>query len=335
MRENSNQKKKGRLKKIILFILFQILFIPSLAIVLIFYGPFNRTRDMIVTTAMGTMSHQYFATWFLDDEEIYKILEANRPKEDLEEQSLEEVDTSKVEDDDEIELIDVSTNSFKGYLLIVHDPSRVELATAPKLGKVGSTLSQIIAEYDAVGGINAGGFADDAIGTGGKPTGIIIEDGEIKHIDSYYINYSAVGIDENNKLIISNSISYYTLKSKKIRDAVSFGPVIIINGNPTITSGNGGMGIHPRTAIAQTKDGKILMLVIDGRQTSSIGATIRNVQDILLKYGAYNAFNLDGGASTTMYYNDKLINNPSDILGERYIPSAFIITKKTVDNSDK
>ena len=68
------------------------------------------------------------------------------------------------------------------------------------------------------------------------------------------------------------------------------------------------------------------MLVIDGRQADSLGATLKNVQDIFLQYGAYNAFNLDGGASTTMYYNSKLVNNPSDIMGERYVPCAFIIT---------
>ena len=47
----------------------------------------------------------------------------------------------------------------------------------------------------------------------------------------------------------------------------------------------------------------------------------------MLKYGAYTAYNLDGGASATMVYNEKLINKPSDIMGERYVPNAFIVTK--------
>lgn len=69
------------------------------------------------------------------------------------------------------------------------------------------------------------------------------------------------------------------------------------------------------------------MLVIDGRQVDSLGATLKNVQDIMLQYGAYNAFNLDGGASSTLVYNNKVVNHPSDIMGERYVPCAFIITK--------
>lgn len=100
---------------------------------------------------------------------------------------------------------------------------------------------------------------------------------------------------------------------------------LIINGKPTIKKGDGGWGIAPRTAIAQRKDGTVLLLVIDGRQKDSIGATLKEVQDILLKYDAYNASNLDGGSSTTMYYQDRVVNKPSDILGERAIPTAFIV----------
>jgi hypothetical protein len=65
----------------------------------------------------------------------------------------------------------------------------------------------------------------------------------------------------------------------------------------------------------------------DGRQVGSLGATLKNVQDILLDYGAYNAYNLDGGASSTMVYDSSVVNKPSDIMGERYVPCAFIVTK--------
>lgn len=314
------------------FMLFQVIYIPLLCILLVYYGPFTNTRDMIVTTSMTTMTHQYFATFFLSDEKIEEILKKNRPEEVLADQNLDdiEIDTENKEEavnaTDGIELVDVSSSTFKGYLLIVDDPSRVKLASAPRLGKVGSTTSQIVEEYDAIGGINAGGFADDALGTGGKPSGILIEDGELK-TTNYGGSYSVVGLDTDNKMIVSNSMTYTRMKQLNMRSAVSFGPVIIINGQPTIRSGDGGWGIQPRTAIGQRKDGAILMLVIDGRQADSLGATLKNVQDIFLQYGAYNAFNLDGGASSTMYYDSKLVNNPSDIMGERYVPCAFIITK--------
>ncbi len=308
-----------------LFLLFQIIYIPIIAILLVFYGPFTNTRDMIVTTAMTTMTHQYFATWFLSDEQIEEILKANRPEELDELQDVNDIQISENVNDG-IELVDVSSSTYKGYLLIISDPSRVKLASSPRLGKVGATTSQIIEANDAIGGINAGGFADDALGTGGKPAGIVIEDGELKSGEKNQ-NYKIVGIDSSNRMVLSNSMNYTTMQKLSLRSAVAFGPVIIINGQPTIRSGDGGWGIQPRTAIGQKKDGTILMLVIDGRQKESLGATLKNVQDIFLQYGAYNAFNLDGGASTTMVYDGKVVNNPSDIMGERYVPNAFIITK--------
>ena len=310
-----------------LFILFQIIFIPLLSIVLIYYGPFTNLKEMIVTTAMTTMRHQYFATLFLSEGEIAEILEKNRPAQDIEEQNVEDIQVSK-NNTNGIELVDVSSKTFKGYLLIVNDPSRVKLAVAPRLGEVGATTSQIVEHYDAVAGINAGGFQDDALGTGGKPDGIIISGGKLMTPNPKG-NFSIVGLDTSNRMLVSRSMSYPTMVNKKIRDAVSFGPTIIINGMPTIRSGNGGWGVQPRTAIAQKKDGTILMLVIDGRQADSLGGTLKNVQDILLQYGAYNAYNLDGGASSTMVYDSKVVNKPSDIMGERYVPCAFIVTNST------
>ncbi len=319
---------KKFIKKSVLFLLFQIIFIPALTIILVFYGPFNNIRDMVVTTAMTTMSHQYFATLFLSDEKINEILNRTRPKQIEEEQNLDDIQINVDSNNtDGIELVDVSSSTFNGYLLIVNDPARVKLVTAPKLGSVGATTSKIVEAYDAVGGINAGGFADDALGTGGKPDGIVIEDGVLKTPEARYSSYSIVGLDNDNKMIVSYSMTYDKMKSLNLRSAVSFQPVIIINGKPTIGYGDGGWGIQPRSAIGQRKDGAILMLVIDGRQKGSLGATLKNVQDIFLQYGAYNAFNLDGGASATMVYNGKLVNKPSDILGERYVPTAFIITK--------
>jgi exopolysaccharide biosynthesis protein len=109
-------------------------------------------------------------------------------------------------------------------------------------------------------------------------------------------------------------------------EAISFGPELVINGKGTIKSGDGGWGIAPRTAIGQRSDGAIILLAIDGRTTKSIGASLKDVQNIMLQYGAVNASNLDGGSSTTMYYNGEIINNPCDPLGERAVPSAFIVT---------
>ena len=329
VKKHKKGKAKGIFKWIGFFLVFQIIYVPILSIALIYYGPFTNTRDMIVTTAMTTMKHQYFATWFLSKEKIDEILAKNRPQENIEDQSLSAINIGSgisAEDINGIELKDISNDSYTGKLLIINDPSRVKLVSSPRLGTSGATTSQIVNENDAVAGINAGGFQDDALGTGGKPAGLVIEDGQLRTTNTGAA-YSLVGMDKDNKMIVSNSMTYSKCQQLNLRCAVSFGPVIIINGNATIKSGTGGWGLQPRTAIAQRKDGAVLMLVIDGRQKGSLGATLRQVQDILLDNGAYNAFNLDGGASTTMVYNGNVVNSPSDLLGERYVPNAFIVTK--------
>ena len=65
------------------------------------------------------------------------------------------------------------------------------------------------------------------------------------------------------------------------------------------------------------------MLVIDGRGVSSLGATLKEAQEVIYKLGAVNAINLDGGKSTTMYYDGEVRNTPS--YSERTIPTAVIV----------
>ena len=70
---------------------------------------------------------------------------------------------------------------------------------------------------------------------------------------------------------------------------------------------------HPRTAVAKLKDGKFLMITVDGRQPGvSVGMNLRELAEYLHSLGATDAMNLDGGGSTTMYVDGKLVNSPSD-----------------------
>ncbi|HAN10268.1 MAG TPA: exopolysaccharide biosynthesis protein [Clostridiales bacterium] len=308
------------------FIAFEAVFCSILAFILILYGPFNNIKENYVTTAMATLNHQYLATTFLSKEEINEILLKSSFDFESEREDINGVKIKEGQTSDEIKLVEVSSERFKGHILIVDNPKRIKVGLSSTLGKGGITLSSIVKNYEALGGVNAGGFGDaNLVGTGGKPNGIVVEDGEIKYKEEGMSSFSIVGFDKDDKLIVGGNYNEADMKKYNIRDAVSFGPALIINGKTMIKKGNGGMGINPRTAIGQTQDGKVLLLVIDGRREDSLGATLKDVQNILLKYGAYNASNLDGGSSTTMVYDNKLINKPSDILGERSIPSAFII----------
>ena len=83
---------------------------------------------------------------------------------------------------------------------------------------------------------------------------------------------------------------------------------------------------HPRTAVAKLKDGKVLMITVDGRSEASGGISLYDLAAYLLELGAADAMNLDGGGSTTMFLNGKVVNHPSDKEGERKVSDALIVT---------
>jgi exopolysaccharide biosynthesis protein len=316
---------------IMAFIIAQGLVFCAFSFPMVYYGPFNNIKEMLVTSAMTTMNHKYIATWFLSQSEIENIMNKNKiddagQKSDVAAIAIstENENTKKDTKKDEIQFVDISTDKIKGYMLMVTNPDRISIATSNKIGNYGMKLDDMVKTFNAVAGINAGGFSDEnGKGNGGIPQGLLIQDGKVIYGNEKEV-YSVIGFNEDSVLVLGK----YTLKEvreKKIRDAATFEPFLIVNGEPMIKSGNGGWGLAPRTAIGQTKDGTVLLLVIDGRQLSSLGATLKDVQDIMLSYGAYNAANLDGGSSTTMVYNGKIINTPSSQYGPRYLPSAFIV----------
>ena len=109
-----------------------------------------------------------------------------------------------------------------------------------------------------------------------------------------------------------------------VRDALSFGPILVVNGNPSVVNGTGG-GLNPRTAIGQREDGAVLLLVIDGRQANSLGASYEDVLNVMVEHGAVNAANLDGGSSSLLYYQGEYINNCASLYGPRNMPTSFIV----------
>lgn len=325
--------RKSRWIYVIHFIVSFLVFTSVWAIVLIYHGPFTNLKYYIVSMSMSTKSNQMFATWFLSQDEINKILSymnatvkdtAENPNNvTVKNKGTQTNSGSGTTQNHGVKIEDVSGTDFKGKIMIIDNPSRVTLGLAPKLGEIGAPLSEIVRTNNAVGGINAGGFQDDNFtGTGAQPDGIVIQDGFVK-FDQNLSTYSVIGFTRDNVLLVSNHMTIDQIKNSNLRCAVSFGPALIIDGQPLVEQG--GASLQPRSAIAQRKDGSVLLLAIDGRQAQSKGVNFKTLQDILMRYGAYNAANLDGGSSTTMNYMGKTINNPCDITGERSIATAILL----------
>ncbi len=228
-------------------------------------------------------------------------------------------------DQPDLEIVEVKGGTFKGKMLIVRDPSRVYVSTPPVLGAdaSGMRVEEMVARDEAVAGVNAGGFADvGGVGNGGQPLGIVITDGELRY-GSRSASSTVIGFDNENRLIVGQMTGAEALE-RKMRDAVSFGPVLVMNGEPAEISGTGG-GLNPRTAIGQRKDGSVLILVVDGRQAHSIGATYNDLVDVMMDFGAINAANLDGGSSSLMIYEGELITTCASLYGSRKLPTAILV----------
>ncbi|MGV8982856.1 phosphodiester glycosidase family protein [Clostridium sp.] len=334
----TRKAKKSTSMLVILFILFEIVFTAITGPYMLYYGPFKNAKTTVVGAAMTTLTLQRLATTFLSDAKIKEIMK-DQSVETIAQANLDDKTSGvKVEnkDDNSIERYDIKGKKYSGYVLIISDPTRLKVGFSSKLGKEGELTSEIAKANNAVAAVNGGAFTDKAAdvewaGTGANPTGIIMSNGKTEFSDIKNENEKTevVALTKEGKLLVGRH-SITEMKKVGVTEALSFGPAMIVNGKKMINNNSdGAMGIAPRTAIAQRQDGAIILLVIDGRQVNSIGATLREVQDILYdEYGAYNATNLDGGSSSTMFYNDEVINNPSDSLGERAIPSIMYVESR-------
>ena len=359
--EEEKTKKTSIWKKILLTLLI-LMMVGIVTLLTLFYGPISTFRDWWITTAMTTMSHKYLAEWFFDEETINQVLEKNKiedtdqttdtslivitptEKEEEKEEIIEykneyekqllgkNLDKEKYNiyaEGEDYRIIKISGKGYSGYLAAIYDPSKVKVATSKYIGSAGQYLTDISKENDAVIAINGGGFLDEEYrGDGSTPLGIVISEGKVVTNNNNTVGGGLIGFDEDNKLVLGK-MTVNQAKQKGIRDAVTFAPFLIVNGESVKIRGNGGWGTAPRTVIGQRQDGIVLFLVLDGRRLTMPGASIKDLIEIMENYGAYNAANLDGGTSSAMTFNHKIINDPVDASGNhrtRHIATSFIFT---------
>ena len=309
----------------ILFSIFMFFYIVGCGTFsFIMYGPNKGFRDWLIPTAMTTMTHQYFATWFYDSETIESVLDQNTIIESGEDTDLNLISVGNLDFDattyaneyekeiltkdkgnDIYKVIDIEGSGYKGHMVVVYDPARIKVATTKYLNVKGQYVTDMAADNKALLAINGGGFIDPNYSSnGGTPQGIVIQNGKVVSDRPYSKSGGLIGFTKENKLILGKMTSKEAL-AKGVRDSVTFGPFLIVNGQKSFIKGNGGWGTAPRTAIGQRKDGIVLLLVIDGRKLKYPGADMVDLTEIMEKYGAYNAANLDGGTSSVMVFPEE------------------------------
>ncbi len=348
---NLKPAKKKSKWKIVLICFLALMIIAGSAFAFLLYGPYPKFRNWLITTAMTTMSHQYLATWFYDEKTIDEVLKQNYVEENGANTDTTQIDFVNYSSsshmflnkyDKEIlthdenasyKLININGEGLRGYLVAIYDPSKVKLTSSAYLGTKGQMLTTMAKNSDAIVAMNASGFVDpNYMSNGGNPHGFVIQNNKIVWNATRNSNSGGlIGFTSDNKLVLNHMDANEAVKAG-IRDAMDFGPFLIVNGQPSFIKGNGGWGTAPRSAIAQRKDGIVLFLVMDGRDyiNGISGADMGDMTEILLKYGAYNAANLDGGTSSGLVINNELVNKPVNGNGQkqtRAIPNAWIVTK--------
>lgn len=328
-------------KLTILMIILDVLAI--LGFVVTYFIPY--VKNTVIATALNTKTHQWIAYTFYSDEQINHVLALdtyipltdevdldaividNAERDSYDNEYDEEILTREPGNDD-YKLIKLDIGGSNGYLVAIYDPSKVKLIHS-KTFNTGNGQEQVISMCNRYGGvacINGGMFVDPGAGSD-IPMGYLISDGKIIWSDNEG-EANLIGFTNDNKLLLTRSTGQQAI-AKGMRDALEFGPFLIVNGKTLKFASDeavGGYSRAARVAIGQRRDGVVLFLVTDG--THIFGPTIGEIINVLEKYGAYNAANLDGGTSTSLAVDGKLINNPKNIDGQpvyngRYVVSGF------------
>ena len=349
-------KKEGFFRKFIRFLTKLLLFIIETALLaaLVLYagmyvlakGPSPAIRKIFVTSVRETSAIGFLADLYFTPEEIAEI-EAVRETEEFAPtdtslfiESSPEITVSGDgvpvtdewglvdEDGDGIIIEPVKGSGYAGYMMIVLDPSRVIVGSVPSsFGGRGFRVSEFVERFDAVAGTNAGGFLDpNGEGNGSTPDSTVVYEGEV-----YFSGFGCVdgiaAIDSDHILHVARRMTEQELIDNDIQYAVCYGPVLISNGVPADPESLR-VSLNPRTAIGQRADKAMLLLVIDGRQASSMGASFQDEIEIMQRYGAVNAINLDGGSSSVMWFGGDYINKTASVIGIRPVPTSILVLKE-------
>lgn len=346
------KKKKARQRhRVLEFFLsfFATLLAIFILAVFIIYGPFDYFRNMWITTAMGTGQHQWLATMLYDQKTIDGVLAKNQVVEPKDNTNPNAIQVSgKVKDNatalpteyDNEHIIDgvgftrirstTSGKNYKGWVVKLYDPSRLYMGLSQTFGDKGERISHMAKRLGGYVAINAGGFEDPGgSGDGGTPNALLISNFKIYRGVAGASPHSIIGLDAQNRMTLQKLTASNATQSRGLqglKTAVEWSPFLIMDGQLSSLTQYSGGSAQPRTAIGQTKTGVIVFVVIDGRGAGgSTGAKFKDLQDIMVQNGAYEASTLDGGSSSEVVFNGKVISNPSSPIGERYLPNAFLI----------
>lgn len=211
----------------------------------------------------------------------------------------------------QIDLREFRTDDTQVYAARVSLSSMADLKTAFAQAAYGKNVtaktSETAQENNAVLAINGDFY-------GARETGYVIRNGVLYRSESDGGDVLAIFPDGSFKIVDSSTVSAQELIDEGCWQAFSFGPGLLVDGQIQVdpnTEVGKAMASNPRTAIAQMENGDYLLVTADGRTSESAGLSLYELAVFLQELGAVNAYNLDGGGSSTMVFQGEVINNPT------------------------
>ena len=202
--------------------------------------------------------------------------------------------------------------TFTAHIMVIRNPANVYLATSTddfSTETPGISMDAAMDKENAIAAINASYFWDDGSGSlavGSLPCGLVLSHNTVvwDKFHDLVPEKGFVGFNQDNILIVSDTMTAEEASALGIRDGCAGGPILMINGKPVEEIYTGQSGYNPRTAIGQRADGAVLFVCADGRNPESVGATYGDVIRIMEEYEAVNACILRGGSASNMLYLD-------------------------------
>lgn len=217
----------------------------------------------------------------------------------------------------DLKLFALNENNYKGYALKVNLKSDKAIKLVLGKDKMGSseTTLEAASRYGAIAGVNAGGFADDSKGKR-YPLDTTVMNG--KYLNGFFPSKNDttfIGLNKDRQLIGGKFSSQADLDKLNPLMGSTFVPTLLKNGAKTTIpyQWQSSPARAARTVMADYKNDQLLFIVTDGYDESgNSGATLAELQDKMLQLGIVDAYNLDGGGSTTLVMGGSVINRPSD-----------------------
>ena len=240
-------------------------------------------------------------------------------------------DTSYSDDNISVTLTEKTVSNTQVYIADVTVSSSGYLKTAFAQNTYGNNVtaktSETAANNNAILAVNGDYY-------GANTTGYVIRNGVV-YRDTVREDSSngdlAIYKDGSFKIIYEDQVSADQLVKDGVVNLLAFGPSLVENGETAVDTNSEvgkSMSSNPRTAIGIIDENHYIIIVSDGRTSESQGLSLYQMAEIMKSYGVKTAYNLDGGGSSTLYFNGQVINKPTtngNTISERSVSDIVYI----------